>query len=51
MKKILKYANCLFYHEKCWFSHRNSKIDKMISNEKKNQILNKENQEEENQRI
>ena len=22
------------YHEKCWFAHKNSKIDKMISSEK-----------------
>ena len=32
--KLFQKGNCT-YHEKCWFSHKNSKIDKMISNEKK----------------
>ena len=32
--KLFKKGNCT-YHEKCWFSHKNSKIDKMILNEKK----------------
>ena len=32
--KLFQKGNCT-YHEKCWFLHKNSKIDKMISNEKK----------------
>ena len=33
--KLFLKGNCT-YHEKCWFAHKNSKIDKMMSNEKSN---------------
>ena len=34
--KLFLKENCT-YRENCWFAHKNSKIDKMILNEKSNQ--------------